>query len=129
MKKGRPSNIDKIDLKVVAEYAELGATMDELAGLLGVSQRSLYDYKKINPEFSQTLENARNKADLKVVKSLYDKCLDGDVAAQKYWLTCRRPQHWKADKAEATRVEGLSKEERRQELLELLLNDGADESK
>jgi hypothetical protein len=74
-KRGRPKESveEKVDFGIVKRYAGLGfTTNEELAYLLGVSARTIINYKK-NPDFLSLLQNACFKPDQEVAESLLNK--------------------------------------------------------
>jgi hypothetical protein len=56
---GRPPT--PIDLAIVRRAAGLGATVDEIAALLGVPRRTLYDRMEQDPEIQQALDEGRDQ--------------------------------------------------------------------
>lgn len=66
---GRPSKYPKIDLEQVEKLGALGLIDEEIAFVLGISLRSLNNYKK-KPEFLQAIKKGKTVADQRVVESL-----------------------------------------------------------
>jgi hypothetical protein len=109
--------------------AENGATDVEIADSLDVTVRTLYRWKAIYPEFSQSLKIAKDLADSRVERSLYERALgferdavkifcskDGEVTQVSYreqvapdttacifWLKNRKKDDWR-DKNETEHV-------------------------
>jgi transcriptional regulator with XRE-family HTH domain len=94
-KLGRPVKSDQISLEQVEVIASLGLTDDEIAIILGISERTLNYWKKSNPEFLQSLKRGKLKADFQIAKSLYVKALLGDTTAMIFWLKNRQPDRWR----------------------------------
>lgn len=67
----RPSKYDTIDLNEVERLAGLGFIDVEIAGILNICEKTLNNYKK-KPEFLQSLKKGKDKADEKVVSSLFE---------------------------------------------------------
>lgn len=94
-KPGRPS-------KYREEYAEqayrlslLGATDEELAEFFGVSKRTISSWKETQSAFLQALRKGKDEADAKVVESLYQQALSGNVTACIFWLKNRQRHRWR----------------------------------
>jgi hypothetical protein len=119
MTAGRPSKYDSIDLVQVEKLASLGLIDTEIASILGVCEKTLNVYKK-KPEFLQAIKKGKDKADAKVIESLYrratgyehkeDKIFQHngepvivpttkhyppDVTAMIFWLKNRRSKYWR----------------------------------
>ena len=126
-KRGRKSQYARLvepRLEEVGGWCRDGATDEELAARLGIGARSLYRYKSQFPEFRQALAESKKIADMRVIRSLYERATgyevykdvmtkDGkkvrlfqlippDVTACIFWLKNRDPEHWR-DKQELER--------------------------
>lgn len=89
-----------------AEYCEqarklclLGAIDRDLARILGVSERTINNWKRQHPEFAAALKAGKAAADAEVAEALHNKALKGDMSAISFWLRNRRPDLWR-DKRE-----------------------------
>ena len=123
---GRPTSY-------VARYAEqtyklclLGATDSELADFFGVCVDTIHEWKKVHPEFSDSIKSGKREADANVANRLYNRALGyshkavkifmpanaeepvyadyteqypPDTAAAIFWLKNRQPAKWR-DKIE-----------------------------
>jgi len=121
---GRPPKvkISELDNKEIEEkVAESGWTDKKIAEMLGVTERTLNNYKKDYPEFFQSLKRGKNIADGKVEIALYQRAVgysypdvhilrDGtaipiikhcapDPTSMIFWLKNRQPERWR-DKSE-----------------------------
>lgn len=122
---GRPSEFRQEFVPRVLEMAARGATDIEIADSLEVSVRTLYRWKAENAEFSQSLKVAKDIADERVERSLFQRATgyerdavkvfmnkDGDPVYAPYredvqpdttacifWLKNRQPDKWR-DKTE-----------------------------
>lgn len=145
-KRGRPSEIENVDLKEVGRLAGLGFNEVEIANIIEISPRTLANYKQ-NPDFLHALKSGKDKADERVVASMYQRAVgydhedtyfssyEGvvtatpytkhyppDVAAQIFWLKNRRRQDWR-EKQDVeisgtieSRTRDLTQEERQKRL-------------
>ena len=104
---GRKSGIDKIDLAQVERLSGLGLTDVEIAHILGISVRTLNNYKK-NENFLHALKNGKLKADIQVIDSLFQKAKKGDTTAMIFWLKNRRPQDWREKRDVEINMNGAS---------------------
>lgn len=130
MAMGRPSEYDPAYVTKVLEMAERGATDVEIADYFDVSVRTLYRWKAEHEDFRQALKIAKDVADERVERSLYQRALgfeceavkifcskDGEVTKVPYreivapdttacifWLKNRKREEWR-DKVE-TEVTG-----------------------
>lgn len=71
MPAGRPSSYDPEFCKWAQKLTRLGATDREVADFLEISESSLYEYKHLHPEFSESFRLGKEEADSRVVQSLY----------------------------------------------------------
>lgn len=94
----RPS---KYETHVAPRFEEIkgwvsnGATDEEVAKRLGISESSFYQYKKDFSEFSDLLKKNKEYVDLQVENALLKNALNGNIAAQIFWLKNRRPDKWR----------------------------------
>lgn len=134
---GNPGGSRPTDYKaeyaiIAAKMCELGATDQELADAFEVSVRTIYNWKHAHEEFFAALIVAKDAADDRVERSLYQRAIGyeqeevkifmpsgaaepvyapfrakiaSDVGAAKLWLTNRRGETWR-DKAELTGANG-----------------------
>lgn len=105
---------------IAFRFMLLGATMEDLASLIGVSKTTLYTWMDTHPEFAAAINNGRNTADANVASRLYQramgytheaeeiKVVDGgiervittkhyppDPQSARFWLINRQPELWK----------------------------------
>lgn len=130
---GRPSEYRSEYVIKVLEMAERGATDFEIADSLGVSVRTLYRWKAEREDFRQSLKIAKDVADERVERSLYQRAIGyeqdavkifmpagsdkpviaeyvekiaPDTTAAIFWLKNRKGKEWR-DKSEVE-IPGLS---------------------
>jgi hypothetical protein len=99
---GRPNKYEthvKPKLNIIAAWARNGLTLEQIAHNLKIAVSTLCDYKNKYPEFSETLKEDREAADMAVENALYKKALDGDNTAMIFWLKNRQSKRWR-DKQE-----------------------------
>lgn len=117
---GRPSKYDPKFAKQAYELSLLGAIDKQLADFFDVSVDTIHEWKKVHPEFSYALKEAKDYADAQVVKSLYQRATGysheedkifidkgqaiivptrkhypPDTLACIYWLNNRQSANWK----------------------------------
>ena len=122
--KGRPPLYREGFAQIAYKICLLGATLEKLADLFGVSVETLYQWRDKYPDFCDALRQGREIADSEVAASLYQRAtgytttetkvspVDGqfimidvdknyppDTGAAKMWLYNRQPELWK-DKRE-----------------------------
>lgn len=73
MAAGRPTEFDDLYVEQAEKLCALGATDEEMADFFGVSVRTLYRWKLDYPEFCQAIKAAKDIADERVERSLYQK--------------------------------------------------------
>ena len=90
---GRPSKFKPEYAEQARNYCLLGATDPDLAKFFGVSRATINVWKQEQPAFAAALAHGKNAADAKVIGSLYDNAVGGNVTAQIFWLKNR--QNWR----------------------------------
>ena len=148
-----PANIfwpDRIDH--VKAIAMRGLSDDEMAVMMGVSDKLMESWRKFYPEFNKAIEDGRSDPDLQVLAALhknaigYERDTDvvvrtrrgaqivtakvfypGETAAQRYWLNNRAPEHWKDRHEHAIGGNGKDKPlhivvEKKEELINSIIN-------
>lgn len=120
--RGRPSEYRQEYVAEVLVMAEGGATDMEIADSLDVSVRTLYRWKAQHPDFRQALKIAKDVADERVERSLYQRAtgyeqdsvkifmpagaespvmapyrevIAPDTTACIFWLKNRKSQEWR----------------------------------
>jgi len=123
-KRGRPSGLSafsKREKEIIYKCCELwGATDKQIAELCKVTEQTVNNWKLQDPDFFESLKNAKQLADARVERSLYERaigyaCPDtyfannrGEIIATEYtkhyppdttagifWLKNRQPEVWR----------------------------------
>ena len=121
---GRPTKYEgkKTDEQVY-KLCLLGCTDVEIADIIGVSEDTIHEWKKVHPSFSESIKSGKEVADADVAEKLlmkakgYDvveerlvfedgrhiikkvkKHIPADTRAQEIWLRNRRRKSWKDQK-------------------------------
>ena len=91
---GRNKKLNNINNNEIEKLAALGLTDVEMGYMLGVCEATINNYKK-DEKFLESLKRGKLKADMNVIRKLYDKAVSGDTTAMIFWLKNRRPQDWR----------------------------------
>ena len=101
---GAPPKYQPRFAQLAAVACQAGFTDQEVADLLGVSERTINTWKLRHVDFASALINGKPPADERVVQSLYNRALGfvrngkyfpPDVTACIFWLKNRRPDEWR----------------------------------
>lgn len=126
MPAGRPTKYKPEYADQARKLALLGATDKDIADFFGVSEQTVNAWKKVNPEFLESLKGGKDELDAKVVRSLFqratgyshpeDKIFNNggeemivhttkhyppDATSMIFWLKNRQPDDWR-DKQDHT---------------------------
>lgn len=83
---GRPTDYRPEFPKHAEKLAALGATDIEVADFFEVDVRTIYRWKHDHPEFCQALNVGKDKADERVVNSLFQKAVGYEQEAVKIFM-------------------------------------------
>lgn len=72
---GRPTDYDESYVREAEKLAQLGATDEEIADFFEVDVRTIYRWKNVHEKFCQALKVGKDRADDRVVRSLYQRAL------------------------------------------------------
>lgn len=81
-KRGRPSEFKSELVEQAERLCLLGATDDEIADFFGVHRSTIYRWKLEHPEFCDAIKSAKNVADERVERSLYQKATGYNVTEE-----------------------------------------------
>lgn len=73
MDRGRKAKYKTEYDQIAKKLTVLGMTQKEIADFLGITEKTLYNWKKKNRSFKEAIERNRFKADIKVMQSLYKR--------------------------------------------------------
>lgn len=90
------------NLGLVKMWARNGLTDAEIAKKLDISIDRFYYYKKHFSEFSESLKENKEVADLQVEQALFKAAMDGNVTAMIFWLKNRKGNSWREKPETAT---------------------------
>ena len=82
MPAGRPTEFKPEYVEQVKKLCLLGATDDEIADFFGVTRVTIYRWKLVHDEFCSAIKNAKEFADERVERSLYQKATGYDYIEQ-----------------------------------------------
>lgn len=118
----RPEKWEDRFVAIAAAVCRLGATDEDLAGILGVSVRTVNYWKSSRPDFQAALKVGKEEADDRVQRALYHRAVGyeqdavkifmpagavepvyapykeriaPDTTAAIFWLKNRRPTEWR----------------------------------
>lgn len=114
---GRPTKYKPEYCEQAAKLCALGAIDLDLAAFFNVEESTIYEWKNAHPKFSESIKEAKDNEDAKVVKSLYKRAMgftrnvqklsqQGDVLDTKeelppdttaciFWLKNRQKKDWR----------------------------------
>ena len=120
----RPTKFQEEYIPIIKLLAEKGCTDQEMATAIGVTEQTFNNWKKSQPEFFESLKEAKEIADKRVERSLYERAIGythpeekifnnngaiiranthkhypPDPTSMIFWLKNRKPKEWR-DKQE-----------------------------
>ena len=100
----------KDSLFLLESWARDGLTEAQIAENIGISARTLLNWKKKSVPIFLALKKGKEVSDYQVENALFRSAIEGNVTAQIFWLKNRRPDKWrdkqdsKIDLTEAVRI-------------------------
>lgn len=91
----RPEKWKDEYLTITQHACKLGATDKDLSEMLNISLRTIYNWRSSKPDFAEALQVAKDHADNRVERALYQLAIEGNVTAQIFWLKNRRRVDWR----------------------------------
>lgn len=96
-------------LLLLEGWARDGLTDEQIAQKMGISRKTLIDWKNKYSDICDTLKKGKEVADYAVENALYNAALSGNVTAMIYWLNNRRADKWRNKQKEMTDTAALEK--------------------
>lgn len=90
------------NLILLEGWARDGLTDEQIAKNMGISVKSLFNWKTNYLPILQALKKGKEVVDYEVENALLSSALEGNTTAQIFWLKNRRPDKWR-DKVEANK--------------------------
>lgn len=90
-------------LQHIEGLASAGLNLDKISDYLGIGRTTFWEHRKKNPEIQQRYEMGLAKAEAVIGKTLFEKAVEGDMQAIKWWEITR------AGRAEKKEVEVTEK--------------------
>ncbi len=97
-------------LFLLESWARDGLTEVQMAENIGISARTLLNWKKRSIPIFLALKKGKEVSDYQVENALFKSALEGNVTAQIFWLKNRKPEQWrdkqdqKVDLTEAVKI-------------------------
>ena len=96
MAKGRYQKwLEPENLILLEGWARDGLTDEQIAKNMGISSKTLYEWKNKYSEICKSLKKGKEVADYQVENALFTSALEGNTTAQIFWLKNRRPDKWR----------------------------------
>ena len=89
------------NLILLQGWARDGLTDEQIAGNIGITAKTLYEWKNKYSKICEALKKGKEVIDYQVENALLQKALSGDTGAICFWLKNRRPDKWR-DKPQDT---------------------------
>ena len=96
-------------LLLLEGWARDGLTDEQIAKKIGISRKTLNDWKNNYSDICDTLKKGKEVVDYQVESALLNSALDGNTTAQIFWLKNRRPDKWRDKQKEEADNTALDK--------------------
>lgn len=90
-------------------WAREGLTDEQIAKNMGVSVKTLFNWKHKELPILQALKKGKEVVDFEVENALLKSALEGNVTAQIFWLKNRRKLQWRDKVEDFTTANELTK--------------------
>ena len=82
-------------LTLLGGWARDGLTDEQIAYNIGITTKTLYEWKKRYGGICKALKKGKEVEDFEVENALVKKALSGDVTTMIFWLKNRKPGRWR----------------------------------
>ena len=96
-------------LLLLEGWARDGLTEEQIAKNMGVSVKTLFNWKSTHLPILHALKKGKDVVDYQVENALLNSALDGNTTAQIFWLKNRRPDKWRDKQKEEADNTALDK--------------------
>lgn len=87
---GRPAiEITPEMIKKSESLAAQGLTIEQIASVLGIGERTLYEKQRQFPQLQQAIKAGQAKGIATIANALFNKAKSGDNTAMIFYLKCR----------------------------------------
>ena len=97
------------NLLLLEGWARDGLTDEQIAKNMGISVKTLFNWKTSYLPILQALKKGKEVVDYEVENALLSSALEGNTTAQIFWLKNRRPDKWRDKQKEETDKTALGK--------------------
>lgn len=97
------------NLLLLEGWARDGLTDEQIAKNMGISVKTLFNWKTRYLPILQALKKGKEVVDYEVENALLSSALEGNTTAQIFWLKNRRPDKWRDKQKEETDKSALDK--------------------
>lgn len=97
------------NLLLLEGWARDGLTDEQIAKNMGISVKTLFNWKTSYLPILQALKKGKEVVDYEVENALLSSALEGNTTAQIFWLKNRRPDKWRDKQKEETGKTALDK--------------------
>ena len=101
--------LQKDKLILLEGWAREGLTDEQIAKNMGVSVKTLFNWKHKELPILQALKKGKEVVDFEVENALLKSALEGNVTAQIFWLKNRRKLQWRDKVEDFTTANELTK--------------------
>ncbi len=106
MAKGRYQKwLEPENLILLEGWSRDGLTDEQIAGNMGITVKTLYEWKNKYSEICESLKKGKEFADYQVENALFKSALEGNTTAQIFWLKNRRPDKWRDKQKEESNTD------------------------
>ena len=88
-------------------WARDGLTEEQIAHNMGISAKTLYNWKEKHLQLLQSLKRGKEVVDRQVENALFENAINGNTTAQIFWLKNRKPDKWRDKQEYRTAIDKL----------------------